>query len=286
MIFMMSKRVYLNYMCPLMDKDVLLNANYYIADVRSPNRIRDSVQPENEYELVNGEWVCKADKPVVKKATTYNIQYGSDCLNPAPYVTTLLNDSRDHRPFDVRMIETLSAFHNMRSIYEEIYMPTRRGNGLLFILYFDDDNIKTFGHIIAQHLALCFGEDVTFVDPKVRPYVRGQYQYPAKNPEYAAKVKHDLKEYIMYVDFLQSVNQCGDIEGSVNNMTTYLLKHEFKDLTRLYEILWPDDPLPPDNYTCDDVREIIVSKMVDCSGRINVNNQNINRLNVLEIYNP
>lgn len=257
MIFMMSKRVFLNVLCPLMDKSVLLNANYYIADVTSPNRLSDTVD-SFEYD---GDGCLKRSNTTGRIHTTsYNIQYGDGCLNPAPYITDLLAFNSKNMTCEQRFVNTLSEYSIMKAIYEQIYAPRRRGNGILIIIFCIDDNVVNFGHVIATHLAYNFGEDIRFLDPQYRPYVKGQSEYKG-NQERAKIVLHDLEDSMFMMNFLQCVTF--GVEEGINNMTAYMANFTTRDAIRLYELLFPNDPLPAGNYKCEDVKEIIISRMID-----------------------
>lgn len=282
----MSKRVFLNVFCPMTDKSVILNANYYIADCRSPGNVKQSA---GTIKYVDGEWINldEETKPNehLKKPSQYNVKYGNDCIDPGPYVTTLISDTYDDEDsMQTRMRKTLKTFVNMRSQMEEIYTPIRRGNGLLFIIYMHDDNIVNFGDIICQHLVDNFGEPITFLDPKYRPNVRGKVLYECHDMNYVHKVNRELNDAITVYDFLAAVGQSPDIEGSVNNMSTFLAGiDKVQDMIHLYELLWPDEPLPVGKYTLEHVREIIMGKILD-SKRGMVPQQS--RLNIIEVYDP
>lgn len=286
MIFLMSKRVFLNVFCPMTDKSVILNANYYIADCRSPGNVKQSA---GTIKYVDGEWINLDEETTnndhLKRTSQYNVKYGNDCIDPAPYVTTLISDTYDTEDgMQIRMRKTMESFVNMRSQMEEIYTPVRRGNGLLFIIYMHDDNIVNFGDIICQHLVDHFGEPITFLDPKYRPNVRGKVLYECHDMNYVHKVNRELNDAITVYDFLAAVGQSPDIEGSVNNMSTFLAGiDKVQDMIHLYELLWPDEPLPVGKYTLEHVREIIMGKILD-SKRGMVPQQS--RLNIIDVYDP
>ena len=283
MIFVMSKRVYLNKFCPLTPKEILLNANYYIADCPSPGY--STVDVTEQFEEKNGEWNIKKARGTIRKATsTYNIRYGkSGCLNPGPFVTTLLSSSSSEIDMMKRMRDTLFAFDNMRSIMEEVYLPVRRGNGILIIIYYDYKNLKLFGDLICQHLVDNFGEDITYLDPKYNPTFPGRVSYHCMDMDHVHRVTRDLKDAIELVNFKSTISMTPDIESSVNNITSFLAGYnKTEDMIHLYELLWPEDPLPRGKYTLDQVREIITAKIIDSKPRI----PQQSRLNVIEIYDP
>lgn len=266
MIFLTSKRCFLNVLCQLMDKDTILNANYYIADCRSPNRVADKIEDDYEYDETLGRWVkrpVESDNSGMKSATQYLVKYGTGCINPGPQVVDLLSSGADPREFYDRIHDILMNKNIMVNIYEEIYASPKRGNGVLFIIYYVDENIVNWGGIIAAHLAEYFGEDITFVDPKYRPMVKGQLVYPG-NKEKALRVEHDLKEYMILSGFISSVKQSpGMMEEAVTNMTSHMADYKFEDAIKLYELLFPHDPLPRGNYTTEQIKEIIIERVID-----------------------
>lgn len=287
MIFVMSKRVYLNVVCQSMTKDVLLNANYYIADRTTPDRVREAVH--GTFKCINGQWYNTDDleeSQHIKKATVFNIRYGTGCLNPGPYVTSfLVHDNETEQDFLKRMKETLTTFNNMRQIMEEIYLPARRGNGILFMIFMNDDNIINFGDMICQHLVDYFGEPITFLDPKYRPNIRGKEHYECNNIEFVQRVTKDLRDSIQVADFLAAVSQTQDFSDPSTNVTEFLAGVDsVKDLIHLYELLWPDDPLPRGKYSRASVIEIINAKILDSKSTFAQSKQN--RLNVIEVYDP
>lgn len=259
MIFMMSKRVFLNVMCPLMDKTVLLNANYYIADVTSPNRVSDSIDC---FEYDESGTLKRVDKSSgMKTASVYNVQYGDGVLNAEQLIMEYMAFATRDMSCEQRFINTLSEYSSMKAIYEQIYAPRRRGNGILMIIFCNDDNVINFGHIIATHLAYNFGEDIRFLDPQYRSYVKGQSEYKG-NAERAKVVLHDLENAMFVMNFINCLSYVSG-EEAVNNMTVYMSAFTTRDAIRLYEMLFPNDPLPAGNYKCEDVKEIIMTRALE-----------------------
>ena len=290
MIFLMSKRVFLNVMCPLTPKSVLLNANYYIADCKSPSKVNDA-EPDTYFDEEEQKWVKKS-KPKTIEATQFNIKYGLGCLNQSAYVTSLLSDGVDpeHAVYE-RMIQRMYSLNTMQEIYEDLYLSPRKGNGVLFIIYYSDEYIINFGHLTAEFLAYNFGEDITFVDPTYRSYVKGQSIYKA-NKERAKFVESQLREASMFVGFkaaLKRVENGDDVLTCIEGLTEHLASFTFNDCIQLYNILWPNDPLPRGNYTVEQLKDLIITRAVDNArfmGKNKDSEQNNQRLSVIDIYNP
>lgn len=280
---MASKRVFLNIICPLFDRNSLLNANYYIADCPEPDRPGDHPVSYFDYNedgnLVTSEEQVIEQPYGVKSASIFNIQYGNNCLNPGPYITTFLTDNHGNPNIEERWIKELMSYPTMADVQEQLYLTERRGNGILFIIYYKDENIINFGGIVAEYLADNFGEDVTFVDAKYRPYVKGQYLYKG-NMVNARKVAKSLNEANTLFGFLNTVTTSCGVESAVSNMTVYLQAYNIQDLIRLYNLLWPDDKLPQAYYTIEQLKEIIIDRMLD-SGTVGSQVRQ-SRLNVIE----
>lgn len=290
MIFLMSKRVFLNVMCPKMDKNVLLNANYYIADCRSPNRVNSDDLKDVYYDEIEGKWKEK-EKTETKTASRFNIKYGSNCLNVEPYVTSFLTDGIDDPVLiEKRILERLLSYVNMRNIYDEIYLSPKRGNGILFIIYYSEESIVNQGRIVAKFLADNFGEDVTFVDPLYRPYVSGQTLYKADLERFKI-VERDLRDTSMLMSFratYKNAMNTGDVLECVSNLSNHMATFKFADAIHLYELLWPNDPLPKGNYTTEQIKDLIIQRAID-NNRLShepPQTNNGNRINVIERYNP
>ena len=281
-------------MCPLTSKNVLLNANYYIADCRRPSIIDDSTD-DVVWNKEEQRWERKKSNEI-KKATQYNIKYGkSGILDVGPYVTSLLSDGIDSpAALEKRIWDYLHSFNIMRSVYEEIYLAPRKGNGLLFIIYYSDEIIINEGRLVAQFLADNFGEDIIFVDPTYRSYVKGQSKYVG-NKENAKRVEKDIRETSMFVGFkaiMKAAIKKGDVLEYISDLQSYMATYSFKDVIDLYNILWPNDPLPAGNYTTEEIKDLIIERCLDSSRTMpNIldeapKQQNNGRFNLTEIYYP
>lgn len=280
MIFLSSKRVFLNKICPKTDKRVLLNANYYIADCPSPDRPGDHVSDFDIDE--DGNYIERPKQPSgIKSASQFNVIYGNGCLNPGPYITTFLSENGDIREIQEKLYKSLMQYSTMSDVHDQVFTPARRGNGILFIIYYRDENIINFGGMIARYLADNFGEKITFVDPQFRDEVKGQFQYEP-DIENARRVFRCINESKMLIGFLTAARQSVGIDEGIANMTVYLQAFNIQDLIMLYNLLWPNEPLPQNVYLPEQIKEIIIGKMIS-SGQINVNQS---RLNVIEYYNP
>ena len=289
MIFLMSKRVFLNVMCPLTPKSVLLNANYYIADCKSPSKVND--ETDTYFDEIEQRWIQKS-KPRTLEATQFNIKYGLGCLNQSAYVTSLMSDGVDpEAAVCKKIIERMYSLNTMQEIFEDLYLAQRKGNGVLFVIYYSDEYIINFGHLTAEFLAYNFGEDITFVDPTYRSYVKGQSVYKG-DKERAKFVEDQLREASMFVGYkaaLKKIENGEDIITCIEGLTEHMKSFTFNDCVQLYNILWPNDPLPRGNYTVEQLKDLIITRSVDHARYIakNKDSEPSNpRLSVIDIYNP
>lgn len=282
MIFLMSKRVFLNIICPLSKKETLLNATYYIADCLSPDRAYNNGYQYDEDG--NLEEVRGMMDVGIKTPSIFNVRYGNNCINPGPFITTFLTDNGGVADIEERWMNVLTSYSTMADVQEQLYLPQRRGNGILFIIYHRDENIINFGGMISEYLAKNFGEDVTFVDSRYRPYVKGQYLYKGDIMN-ARKVGRNIQEAKMMYSFLSCVTNSYGIDESISNMSVYLQAFNMVDLIKLYNLMWPNEPLPPSNYSVSDLKEIIMGKVIE-SGQVGSNVSDPNRLNIIESYDP
>lgn len=276
-------------MCPLTPKSVLLNANYYIADCKSPSKVND--ETDTYFDEIEQRWIQKS-KPRTIEATQFNIKYGLGCLNQSSYVTSLMSDGVDPEA-DVckRIIERMYSLNTMQEIFEDLYLAQRKGNGVLFVIYYSDEYIINFGHLTAEFLAYNFGEDITFVDPTYRSYVKGQSVYKG-DKERAKFVEAQLREASMFVGYkaaLKKIENGEDIITCIEGLTEHMKSFTFNDCVQLYNILWPNDPLPRGNYTVEQLKDLIITRSVD-NVRYMAKNEDSEpsnpRLSVIDIYNP
>ena len=260
-MFVTSKRCFVNVLAQFMDLETLLNASYYIADVRSRNgsmMFDQNLRYNEEGQLVVEQNPSANSIPAFTK---YNIRYGNGDLDPSPYITTQLISGGDQVDPEEAFVRRLSQTETYANVYDFLYGEKPKGNGLRILVYYDDDTIKHFAHVVCLYLSKNFGEDITFIDPQYRPDIRGQAFYPG-DKEYAKKTFQDIQDYLLLTQFNQAITSMG-YDESVNNLLIWLNAFEPNQLMHLYEIIFPNDPLPPGNYTTDHIKQIIVGRVSD-----------------------
>lgn len=250
-----SKRCFLNILTQLWSVDQLINANYYVGDQRAVNgiaNINDRVTL-NEYGQV---MIDGAVESVTSFGSGYHIKI-KDVLDPEPYVAqSIMGEVDQYGSSEERFIAYLNNPDTFLAVYTFLFKDPLEGNGIQILMLNDDENLLRFGHIICQYLSVNFGVDIVFIDPSYRPNCRGYVRYEG-DKQTGAKTIKDIRDYGLIFDFNQAFAQ-SEYLHSVQNLRTYLMNFEFNDLMYLYGLLFPDDPIPPGNYTVDHIRELIL----------------------------
>ena len=74
--------------------------------------------------------------------------------------------------------------------------------------------------------------------------------------------KKEIEEQFDNVNTLFDSGDFGSDEP-LNNLNTLLYDKNFPELLRIYQTLFPNEPLPAGNYTESRMREIIAGKLID-----------------------
>ena len=255
-----SMRCYLNIVTQFCDLQTLLNTNYYMGDTRTPDgsvHLSDCLKYNEEGQLVVDHSVDMMPSPSIGR---YNIKYGSGELDPTPYITNVLvGIGESYADPHKRFIEHLNATDTMIATYDFLFSHELRGNKLQILIFRDDEIIKEFGDIICSYLAYNFGQDISFIDPMYRPDVKGRDRYVG-DKNVGQKNINDLRDAKLLIDFNQAICQTGSDE-CFSNLTVYLNAFDPYQLMHLYNLLFPNDPLPPDMYTTDHIKRIIIGRV-------------------------
>ena len=257
-----SKRCFLNVLTQLWPAERLLNANYYIGDKRAVNgytKVNDSLSFDEFGQLIKNNSMTEVPQSF---GGCYHIHY-SKCLDPEPFrVDQKLivgNGSDSVISSEERFINNhLNNPDVFLEVYQFLFKHQLEGNGIQILIMEDDSNLCQFGHIICQYLSINFGVDIIFLDPKFRNKCRG-FEYYNGNKELGAKTVKDIRDYELMYNFHQAVSQTS-ATGSISNLSTYLSCFDFNELMYMYNLLYPNDPIPPGNYTADHIREILIAR--------------------------
>lgn len=251
-----SKRCFLNKFIQRNTPETVLNANYYVAD-RTPTGSGTMITPDirrNEFgQLENlGTNYLTNTMPM---GSIYHIRYNK-VLNPEPHKADQVMGGVD--PFsssEERFINHLNKDVTILGVYKFLFADKLEGNGVQILMFEDDENLLRFGHIVCQYLSMMFGVNIIFIDPAFRPTCKGYPQYQG-SPEGINNIQK-IRRYDMVFKFNQAVSQ-SEYHHSVSNIREHLLGYGWDDLMFLYNTLYPDAPLPPGNYSEDQLREILI----------------------------
>lgn len=250
-----SKRVFLNVLTQLWTRDLLLNANYFILDQPGKTAERVSFNDENNVQISSG---------ALTATSKYNIKH-STVLNPQVYKTSLIsNTQKNFRTDEERVYDTVISNLNRDStkseVYRELFTNPLKGNNIQVCIYLNDDNVIEFGNIICQYLSYNFGCDIIFLDAMCRRTVYGQGYYPG-NKFNGKRLSEYLPDYNLIADFSKNISSTKVFSAS--NLTVWLNYRDWNTLMRLYNLLFPNEPLPPGEYTEEMLRDIIRVKATE-----------------------
>ena len=256
-----SKRVFLNILTQLMDAQTLINANYCLGDQTTPNGGTTTIDMGYHY---NEDGQLMMDSaPQVKSAfvKTYNINYGNDSLNPQCYISqtaTSVSNKSVEELFTEHLLsdETLAATHSF------IYAPGLKGNGLRILIYRQEESLP-FVPIICDYLSTLFGEDITFLDPMYRRelmHLRSQY---VGNKEKAKETIEFVQNYKTYAMIRDTVWNIENGLGGFENLEQTLGAFSFEQLFKIYQMMFPNNPLPAGRYSQEQLMHIIMSMTRD-----------------------
>lgn len=260
-----SKRCYLNILTQLMSKDKLLNANYYMLDQLNNNYHMNNVKFNESDQIVPDDI---PDLSFDSGLSKYNINIpSSSLLDPTPFETNLLVSGGNNADTVVsKFVKSLNQPDTLLMVYDFLFRKKTKGNNLQIVMYNCDETIIRYGHLICQYLSHNFGCDIIFVDAQYRQRdLVGQPNYVG-NKANAEKIIKEIRDFDIKSKFLQMVQGGVRIDNTANNLTTWLAQFDFHNLVYIYNLLWPDDPLPPDNYTVERMIQIIISASISSFG--------------------
>lgn len=251
-----SKRCFLNKFIQKYPAEIVLNANYYIADKQATGS-GTMITPEirrNEFgqlENIGTNYLTNS----VPIGSIYHIRYNK-VLDPETYKADVAMGAVDgFASSEERYINHLNKDSTILAVYKFLFADRLEGNGLQILIFEDDENLLRFGHITCQYLSKLFGVSIVFIDPSYRPTCNGYPKYDG-DPAGIDNIQK-IRKYDMVFNFNQAVSQ-SEYHHSVSNIREHLLCFGWEDLMFLYNTLYPDAPLPPGNYSEDQLREILI----------------------------
>lgn len=257
-MIVVSKRVFLNVLTQLMDAQALVDANYYIADQRS----RDgTVVVEDEYrQTADGSYVLQPrTKTVSGTLSRFHVKYGSGVLSPASLSSQILVDAAG-KSTDRLFQELLLQSDSFIDVYRFLYDSKPKGNGLRILIFTRDDSAP-YMHIVCAYISRFFGEDITFIDRAYRNDIPGDVNYRGD--------VMNARETIQMIRRKMTMNDLSNLitsyqfgSQSRSNLEVYFDTFSIPDLFKLYEMLFPNQPLEAGNYTKEQIMYILVSKII------------------------
>lgn len=267
-----SKICFLNVLTQMLNVKQLVEATYYIPDSTSLEMKRgSSMSLTNQVKFNEYGQLVKQIGAVNTNKTLSSVEIYSYCpsLDPLAFTTSLLDgvETKHMTPAE-RYVSSLKKDSTLQAIYEWIIkQPPMNGNGERIIVYEHYESLWDFGHIIAEYLSTYFGFDIIYLDRIYNQYIRGEKKYygNADNAQKTIQVCQD-RELVSGVTRSMSGSYGGD--ETLNNLSVFLGCLKWNKLKRLYELMFPHEPLPPANYTESRLREILRGKLSECAGNI------------------
>lgn len=250
-----SKRCFLNKFIQRNRPEVVLNANYYIGD-KQPSGGGTMITPEirrNEFGQLENLGQNYTDT-TVPMGSIYHIKYNK-VLNPQSYVAEQLMAINGNITAEDRLINHFQKQSTILRTYKFLFADKLEGNGLQILIFEDHKNMWRFGHLICQFLSTMFGADIVFIDAACTPKCNGYPEYKGSQQGLSNIVK--IRQYDMIFNFEQAITQ-SQHAGSLSNINTHLAQYDINDLMYLYNLMYPNAPLPPGNYSEDQLREILI----------------------------
>lgn len=273
-----SKTCFLNVLTQLYPKEVLLNAAYYIADMTGPEGIahlnpdRDNIENPMLYEDTetfkfneDGQLV-KVGSPVksVDTLQRFHVMYTRGALNPTSLMTHgRCGDEKQPMSPEMRFVRSLQNTDSAIEIYQDLFYHKPRGNGLQILIYMDESLCCAFGWITCEFLSSCFGADIMFIDAKYRKKIAPQSKF-----KYEGNKVFATEKFIPHIRDEETLNTFkgyltrDGLSKCTNNVTAALNAKTWPQLIHLHNLLWPYDLLPQGNYSVEQLREIIMYKLM------------------------
>jgi len=269
-----SQTCFLNILTQLYPKETLVNAAYYIADLTGPggmahlnqNNVENQMMYMDEatYKYNEDGQLVKTGAPVrpIQSMQKYHVTYTGGAMNPTTLLTTLrMGPETTKLSPEMRFVKSLQNTDSAIEIYHDLFYTEPRGNGLQILIYTNDEICCKYGWITCEYLSSCWGADIMFIDAKYRKKIAPQAKF-----KYEGNKKFAWEKYIPWVrdqellDSFENNLTHSNLKECMNNLTAKLNVMNWAQLIHVHNLLWPMDPLPPGNYTVEQLKEIIMHK--------------------------
>ena len=272
-----SKIAFLNVLTQLMDYDTLIGSTYYTPDagIMTQSRGRAVNLGETFKFDESGSLVQETGNLSGSTMTQFNIYSYCPTLDPLVFSNHISFDIAGVSTQEEMFINNLKEDKSLLAVYKWFVKQIPDNDASMRILMYE--NHKTlwkYGAIIADYMSSMFGFDVIYIDRIYNPNIPGNKMYSG-NAENAKRLieylsKKEIEEQFNNVNTLFGSGEYGSDEP-LNNLNTLLYDKNFPELLRIYQTLFPTEPLPAGNYTESRMREIIAGKLIDRNRNIFMN---------------
>ena len=264
-----SKIAFLNVLTQLMDYDTLLGSTYYTPDAGIMAQSRGKAVNLGETFKFDetGSLVQEVTNLSGSTMTQFNIYSYCPTLDPLVFSNHISFDIAGANTQEEIFINSLKKDDSLLAVYKWFVKQVPDNDASMRILMYE--NHKTlwkYGAIIADYMSSMFGFDVIYIDRIYNPHIPGNKMYSG-NAENARRLieylsKKEIEEQFNNVNTLFGSGEIGSDEP-LNNLNTLLFDKNFPELLRIYQTLFPNEPLPAGNYTETRMREIITGKLIE-----------------------
>lgn len=251
-----SFRCFINAIVPTTDKDTLLRSQYFVLDVMGDRS--DSISYGD-----NGEINVRR----TGFNNNYRIEYVPEIFDPAPHTADITYINVPGGPCvknkQMSYMKHLLNSDTKYKVYNRMFSETKFIDYPGIMIMFDEHNIINYGSLIAGYMAHEFGVNVDFIDETLRPNIFGN-----KSGKYVGDVQNArmniraCKNYKIIKDMKLMIDEHSR-ENTIANFMSQLSSYKTEELIGIYNMIFPDKPLPRGVYTRDDMFTILTGAMCD-----------------------
>ena len=270
-----SKIAFLNVLTQLMDYDTLLGSTYYTPDAGIMAQSRGRAVNLGETYKFDASGSLVQETTNLSAMTQFNIYSYCPTLDPLVFSNHISFDIAGANTQEEIFVNSLKTDDSLLAVYKWFVKQVPDNDASMRILLYE--NHKTlwrYGAIIADYMSSMFGFDVIYIDRIYNPHIPGNKMYSG-NAENAKRLieylsKKEIEDQFNNVNTLFGSGELGSDEP-LNNLNTLLFDKNFPELLRIYQTLFPNEPLPAGNYTETRMREIITGKLIERNHHIFAN---------------
>lgn len=260
-----SRRCLFNILFQIFPLNKMLNANYYLLDVKSQTQLDQYKNQSMAPDISIDDFGNYKVNPSQTSLTQYHINAGRGELDPTQFMAHLITGDA-WNPDDIQRIfqEYLKKPETKVTVFDFLFAQKPRGNGMQVLVIYNEDIVTNYAHTICQYLSYEFGCDINFIDPLYRPDVKGNTTYQGNfnyigNKNRGLQLICDLKDYKLRTEFDSFLLQIQGQMNAVDQMSARLNVYDVPKLIYLYNLLFPNKPLPPNYYEHEQLKQMIIS---------------------------